>query len=255
MRQQNAPVAVSGFIGGDVGRPELWCPSPGLWRPKHRELFAPTIVQHNGTTLTAGQNPTDLALNSPTSNGNLIVVIVAASTTGNLVNSISDAAANVYAKAIHTLPDGSFDIWYAKNTAAHAVNDVITIHFNQSDGGGEAWAQEIKGCDTDRPLGPTASGAAGSGTALTCTAVTLTSAPAIGIAAFISGNGSSVTGTGGWANLDPIGGSDEALSQIFTTTGSKQATATQGSSANWDGVSAYFYAPRGVRAKLLPLGI
>lgn len=201
-----------------------------------------TIAQHTGSDALGGtaQNPTITYASAQTA-GNLNAIILIWGDQTTTTNSVTDTQGNAYSKLTSIpLSGGTYEIWYNLSIAAHAAGNVVTFNGSANYTAPEAWIIEAHTTTGSWSAGPTDHGS-GRGTSMTSAGVTLTSAPTLGFAAGISGNGSRVTAGAGWTGLDVLSGADQDQWESFPSTGTATATATQGVSSNWDIFAGYFY--------------
>jgi len=213
-----------------------------------------TIAQHTGSDALGGTT-TDATITFANSqaakNLNIVIISWGGAVT---ISSITDQQGNAYAQ-LGTSAANDLAIWYCLSIGAHAAGNVVTIHFSAASTAPEAWLIEANTNIGSWIAGPFDVGVGATGTAISSNGVMLGGKPALGVAAAISGNGSTVTAGTNWTPLDALTGSDQDQWRQVNSAGQIVATASQGVSANWDIVAGYFFVTGGVRARLLPLGI
>jgi len=164
--------------------------------------------------------------------GNLNVVIIGWADATTTVQSVTDTAGNTYNLAFNpTVGTGlSQAIYYAKNIIA-AVSNTVTVTFSLAAQSPDVRILEYSGIDPVTAL-DSGGGRAGTGTALGSGSVTTTNVVELIVGAATVGG--AVTGAGrGFTTvaITPNGANVEHL--IGQQGGVIDATATQGSSANW----------------------
>ncbi len=209
----------------------------------------------NSTSNLAADAGTSIAASAQNhTSGNLIVVSAYGYGGGYpYVSSIADTAGNTYTRADRYTRDAAVcqEVWYAYNITGHASN-VVTVTFNSSVIYRQIGVHQYSGgYISSAPLDVHSVGV-GSGTALSCSAVTTNYANELMFAFFTINQTPTFTAGSGFANRqNTIIGQTEDNTDLGAA-GSETATMTSSISGNWAGVCATFRASETVAASLLP---
>ncbi len=168
---------------------------------------------------------------SNTTAGNAIVV--AASTEGSAISSVTDTQGNTYVQA---LTSGSNAIWYATSIKGGA--DTVTAIFAASTGFSLIYIHEYSGLATV-PVDQVSS-QSGTGTAVTSGAKTTTQASEL-LFGYASVDHCVLSGTSGFS-VRQTAGCNMSEDMIVSATGTYSATFTQNVSSGWTGLMVTFKA-------------
>jgi hypothetical protein len=183
----------------------------------------PTFIQSNAVEVTTG---TTVSSAFPAANtaGNLIVVFVMWSNTGNV--SISDTRGNAYTSAVGPTirpTNKNQQIFYAKNITGGANTVTATFATSVAGGSGILYIHEYSGIDTTSPVDVTAA-ASGTGSAMNSGSVNTTNATDLIFGGGGSDNNVTQIGAGFTSRSTFVGNITE--DKNVTSTGSYSATAT-----------------------------
>jgi hypothetical protein len=212
--------APDGGIGG--GDAEAGGPSP------------PTFVQVNAVVPQAPQISLGVDYTIPQAAGDLNVVVVGWNDSVALVRSVSDSAGNAYALAVGpTIDPGIFSqsIYYAKNIAATAGKNTVTVQFNVAAGFADIRIVEYQGLDPDNPL-DVGAGAHGLGATSSAGPIVTTAADLL-VAANIVGVLTNGPGPGFTSRIITDPDSDIVEDRFAPLPGSYSATAPITPSTQW----------------------
>ena len=229
--QANLPAGSSGLAAVVVTNPSG---TPGTLAGGY--TYAPaagiSFVQANSAQPSSPAATATISYTLAQTAGNLNVVIIGWADATATVQSVTDSAGNTYNLAFSpTVGTGlSQAIYYAKNIVSAASN-TVTVTFSAAAPSPDVRILEYSGLDPATPL-DTAGGAAGTGTALDSGPITPSDPSDLIIGAatvggVVSGAGQAFTTVA----ITPNGANVEHL--IGQQGGVIDATATQGSSANW----------------------
>jgi PKD repeat protein len=194
----------------------------------------PIYIQSNSNVAWTSASSVSASFTKSTTAGNTIVVAV--STVGPAVSSVSDSQGNIYAQAVSNGPDA---IWYAGNIKAGT--DAVTANFASSSGFGLIYIHEYAGLATN-PLDQISS-LTGTGMAVTSGAKTVTQGNELifGYASvdhFVQSAGS------GFSARQTAGG-NMSEDMIVSTAGAYSANFTQNGSLGWTALMATFAGAAG----------
>jgi Bacterial Ig-like domain (group 2) len=189
-------------------------------------------VQSASTVSSAKETGVSVTFTSNTNAGNAIVV--AASTAGSAISSVTDSQGNAFTKAVANKSDA---IFYA--TSINGGADTVTANFASSTGFSLIYVHEYAGLAAGSALDQVST-QTGSGTALTSGAATTTQAREL-IFGYASVDSSVSAGGVGFTVRQTAGG-NMSEDMVVSAAGTYSATFTQNISSGWAGLMATFIA-------------
>jgi len=207
-----------------------------------------TYVQGNYATPQTPQTTVNVAYTAAQAASDLNVVVVGWNDSTAVVSAVTDSSGNTYIRAVGpTVQSGyaSQSIYYAKNIAAAAGANSVTVTFASAATAPDIRVLEYKGADPSNPVDVTAASSGNSASTSSGSATTTNATDLIFGANLVQ---TSVTGPGSGftKRLLTTPDSDIAEDEMVTATGSYSATAPVTPSGEWIMQMVAFRTPSGV---------